>query len=137
MFKDLAEKIKHLNYVVQRNWDNLPQSCEVGEHKDLDLFVSEEDRDELVTHLESYYELVDVRSPRDDYYPKAIADQLLASHRWHGGFRIPSEGTAFIALYYHNLVHKDGDPYKYELEELFLEAYPPVQCADHGVGYYI
>lgn len=133
----MAEKIKHLNYVVQRNWDNLPESCEVGVHKDLDLFVSEDDRDELVRHLEPYYELVDVRSPRDDYYPREISEQLLASHRWHGGFRIPSESAAFLALYYHNLVHKDGDPYKDELDDLFIEAYPPVQCADQGVGYYL
>lgn len=136
MWAELAKKIEHLNYVVQRNWANLPKSCEVGTHKDLDLFVSEEDRPELEEILQDY-PLVDCRSKSDHYYPEEIGDMLLVGRRKFNGFWIPDSFYYFTALYYHNAVHKQGDPYKDELRQAFLEAYPPQKCTDEGVGYYV
>lgn len=106
----LAESIKHLEYVVQRNWENLPYSIGVEGHEDLDLFCSDEDRAELelLTHE---YPLVDVRSPMDDYYPEEIADMLLVTRFQYEEFFIPTPIAHFLALYYHNAVHKKDNPY--------------------------
>lgn len=136
MWVELAKKIQHLNYVVQRNWQNLPASCVVGDHDDLDLFVSDEDRAELEEIIKDY-PLVDCRSKSDGYYPPVISDFILRRKLRHCGFYIPNGTAHFLSLYYHNLVHKEGDPYKEELEKIFLEIELPTKCTDSGVGFYV
>ncbi len=127
--------ISHLNYVVQRNWDNLPDSYEVDGHNDLDLFVSEEDREELEFAIRND-ENVDVRSPMDCYYSNAISALILQNRRVHGGFWIPSQNAHFVSLFYHNAVHKNDNPYGEKLKKIFYESHPPQQCTDKGVGFY-
>lgn len=136
MWGQLAGQIKHLDYVVQRNWFNLPGSCEWNGHEDLDLFVSDKDRPELEEILK-YHDLVDCRSKSDGYYPPELSDLLLEEKRDFNGFNIPSKEAYFLSLYYHNAVHKNTDPYKDELKRAFLDIFPPTKCTDNGVGYYV
>ena len=134
--KNLASQIKHLNYVIQRNWKNLPNSMVVGEHDDLDLFVSEEDRSELELLIREQ-DKVDCRSEIDLYYPQEISDEMLIGRREYNGFWIPSAKAHFLSLYYHSKVHKAHDVYGEIIEEAFLEWIPPTKCTDEGVGYYV
>lgn len=126
----VPEKIKHLDYVVQRNWEG-----ETG-HDDLDLFVSLEDADEMLA-IVGDDPLVDVRFPGDGYYPVGIERFLLLEPAEYKGWKIPNPFAHFISLYYHNAVHKDTDPYKDKLRQLFFEVFPPVEPDDKGVGYYV
>ena len=128
-------KIKHLNYVVQRNWQNLPHSYSVDGHNDLDLFVSEADRAEL-EGIVGLDDEVDIRSATDSYYPDEINEMLLENRRTHGGFFVPSKRSYFLSLYYHDIIHKQDNPYKAELKRAFLDLYPAVKCIDDGVGFY-
>ena len=130
------EQIKHLNYVVQRNWDNLPESMIVGNHDDLDLFVSDKDRAELELLIKGY-DKIDCRSPQDNYYPQKIAKNMLLDRKRFGGFWILSPQVHFMSLYYHNAVHKKDNPYGEKLKEIFLESFKPIKCTDGGVGYYV
>lgn len=135
MWKDLLERIQRFEYVVQRNWEALPEVT--AEHDDLDLFVSEKDY-KAVKAIADEYERVDVRHPNDGYYPKPLAWDMLEERRWHpGGFWIPSREAHFACLYYHNAVHKKDGPYDEVLKKLFLEMIPPVRCEDKGVGYFV
>lgn len=133
---NLAKDILKLEYVVQRNWENLPVSVEVDGHDDLDLFVSENDKDALLEILKKYPEIhVDVRAPSDNYYPRDIALHLLENRRNTNGFWIPSLMMSFLAIYYHNLVHKQNNPYGPRLERMFLKIFPAVKPNDPGIGY--
>ena len=130
---EFAERIKHLDYVVQRHWEGLPEKA--GD--DLDLFVSNADYETLkivASQLEGIK--VDIRQPGDGYYPLFIGKDLLHSFDEYGGFKIPQPLAAWNALYYHNAVHKKDHPYDNDLRRQFLEFYPPVWPDDKGVGYY-
>lgn len=131
----LRESIKHLDYVVMRNWHRLPDVIGIEGHEDLDLFVSEECREEL-SRVISEYDLVDLRSPRDRYYPDYINDLMLKDKRGFGGFNIPSAEAYFLSLYYHATIHKQSNQYDKELRRAFMEWLPPVICTDKGVGFY-
>jgi len=138
MWESFLEKIEGLNYVVQRNWDYLPERTET--HDDIDIFVSLEDKDEVLLFAE-HYDFVDVRYPGDGYYPPEIEKILLEDRRKVSSrgidFYIPSSKAHFISLYYHDLVHKPDNPYKHHLESIFLEWCRPTKCIDEGVGYYV
>lgn len=129
--RKLAEEIKHLDYVVQRNWDGLPD--DMG--GDLDIFVSNKDFPELSLIADKYWpELIDIRQPGDGYYPQEIEVELLKDVRFHHGFKIPSKRAHFLSLYYHNAVHKD---HKYDeyLRDCFLTCFNPTRPEDKGVNY--
>lgn len=136
--RELFDGIKDLKYVVQRNWKNLPNSYLVDGHGDLDLFSTDEDKPKILDMLANYPEIpCDVRSPEDDYYPYEISMMLLEGRiKKPDGFYIPNPMAAFFALYYHNLIHKNNDPYRNELERRFKSIFPPVRCKDPGVGFY-
>lgn len=121
------DEIRHLNYVVQRNWDG-PSS----EHPDLDLFVSNEDLPELRRILPT----ADIRTPGDNYYPAEIEELLLIDRREYNGWWIPSPKAAFLALYWHANLHKERHFYDFILEDLFFEWFPPKKANDPGVGFY-
>ena len=67
--KKFFKDIKKLDYVVQRNWDNLPESCEVDGHNDLDLYCSMESLNELkwVIQQHKLEDLIDLRFHGDGY----------------------------------------------------------------------
>lgn len=136
---DLAKflgEIRSLHYVVQRHWAELPDNFIEG-HSDIDLFVSEKDKDELLSIVKKYPEIpIDVRSPEDGYYPLDIGLALLTDRTIEKGlFWIPNPRPHFLALYYHSLIHKGDHPYEKELRHIFKKAFPPVRCKDQGVGY--
>lgn len=133
MYQGLAEKIEHLNYVVQRNWNDIPEGD--PDHPDLDLFVSLQDKDALL-EITKDYPNVDVRYPGDGYYPEGIEDMLLIGRQKYKEFWVPTPLFTFMALYYHNAVHKEGNPYGETLKQMFLKVFPPVKPLDEGVGYY-
>ena len=137
LLKQLAMELGRFDYVVQRNWENLPDTYEVDGHGDLDLFVSDLDRNEVDIVVRPYqqYFPIDVRSPRDNYYPDRINMLLLEARRQYNGFYIPNEIAFFWALYWHNMAHKDGDPYRKKLNQVFTMINRPVQCIDKGVKY--
>ena len=138
ILEQLANEIKHLNYVIQRNWEELPRTYEMDGHGDLDIFVSDEDRAELELKLEPYKAIIpmDVRSPRDLYYPPYIAEILLETRRLHGGFWVPSAEGYFLSLTYHAYIHKERNGYESRLKKIFQEWIPATKCTDPGVGYF-
>lgn len=136
MFKQLLEDIKDLDYVVQRNWEELPEGD--PDHPDLDLFVANHHYAKLmeIVRKHNLQDYVDVRFPGDGYYPPEIEVMLLEDVHILM-VKIPNPKSHFLSLNYHSLVHKENDPYRDKLKELFLQAYPPVRPVDTGVGYYV
>lgn len=131
------EEIHGFDYVVQRNWDNLPVDYAFDGHDDLDLFATDEDKRAIEVVLGRYPEVrCDVRSPQDDYYPEDVSSMLLMGRMEKDGFWIPAPLPAFFALYYHNLIHKQGNPYGKKLDDSFKAMFPPVRCKDAGVGFH-
>ena len=118
-------EIRDLHYVVQRHWGNLPNGFVKG-HLDIDLFVSGRDYEKLLIIAKKYPEIpIDVRSPGDGYYPFDIGIALLTNRLLKERiFWVPNPKAHFLSLYYHNLVHKENNPYGKKLEEIFREAYP-------------
>lgn len=137
MIQAFLDEIKGFIYVVQRNWENLPESCAVDGHDDLDLFCINGHKSMIRQIAEKYPDLhVDIRSEEDDYYPTDIGDHLLSNRLETKGFFIPNDEAAFEALFYHNLIHKNDNPYGKKLAQMFKAMYPPVRCKDSGVGFY-
>ncbi len=132
--KYFFEEILELDYVVQRNWEELPF---VSENDDVDLFVSEKERSLLKIIAEKYNTKIDVRSIEDGYYPPKICEMLLRNKRGHNGFYIPSKEAYFISLFYHAHVQKKDKKYHRELKRAFLDWIPPTRPEDKGVGYFI
>lgn len=126
-----SDKIAHLRYVVTRNWEQLPHISD--EHPDLDIFVAGEDYEEMLSLAEPYY---DVRTQGDGYYPKYIEEKLLDVPREYKGFKVPGPEAYFLSLYYHNAVHKKGDPYGERLRDIFLSWINPTRPFDAGVNFY-
>ncbi len=132
LVNNLFNSIKHLNYVVLRNWRELPNMD--YDHPDLDIMVSVQDFEEMKLLVPEW---VDLRNPTDGYFPLEIAYKLLEERRDHRNFFIPSPQYYFLSLYYHAQVHKKtAMPYVKELRRAFLEWIKPVKCEDEGVGFY-
>lgn len=111
-------------YVVLRNWDNLPEDIQLGEHSDLDLLVYDFDHFfELFPKAERVYKLprvrtripigdsflyADIRYIGDDYYPESFEKSLIAGREWNErGFFTPNYECHTVALAYHAVHHKD------------------------------
>jgi len=112
-------------YVVLRNFDNLPDSVELGPHSDLDLLVYDIDHwIELFPEAKRVYPSprvqfrqpigdsfiqIDVRYVGDGYYPKWFEDKILKDKEKHkNGFFIPSKVDHLVALAYHVYHHRGG-----------------------------
>ena len=128
--KNLRQFFNYLNdinfqYVVLRNWDNLPDSVELGDHSDLDLLVYDyahflevfpEARLEFpyprVRHkmpIGDTYIFIDVRSIGDGYYPADFEQAILDTREWNpNGFYTPNPIHFRVALAYHIVHHKNG-----------------------------
>lgn len=135
LVNNLFESIKHLDYVVMRNWRELPAEMDY-DHPDLDIMVSVEHFEEMKLLCPDW---VDLRTPTDGYFPLEIAYPLLKERRDFRNFFIPSPQYYFLSLYYHATVHKAEDKfglYRKELRRAFLEWMKPVRCEDKGVGFY-
>lgn len=129
---NLFDSISHLDYVVMRNWRELPNMD--YEHPDLDIMVSVADFEAMKLLVPEW---VDLRNPTDGYLPHALAYKMILERRNLRNFYIPSPETYFLSLYYHAQVHKKSMmPYVKELRRAFFEWIRPVKCEDHGVGFY-
>jgi hypothetical protein len=135
--ESFLKEIKDLNYVVQRNWELLPEGFVEG-HEDLDLFTTEKDKPKLLEIAKKYPEIkIDIRSYSDWYYPPNIGTQLLTNRVLEKDlFWIPNDFAHFISLYYHDWVHKGGGYYTEKLRDIFIKIYTPTKCKDEGVGFY-
>lgn len=132
MVEELRKELEKFNYVVQRNWEPLPELDPV--HPDLDLFVSEEDYNDCLL-ITQQYPFIDLRRPSDNYYPPYIADRMLLDRREYNGWKIPSKEAYFLSLYYHDTVHKKDNPYKETLKSAFKDWIPPTKPEDPHVQF--
>ncbi|HZQ82086.1 MAG TPA: hypothetical protein VFB25_08930 [Gaiellaceae bacterium] len=158
LFEQLNEH--NILYVVLRNWEQLPDSVEVGPHSDLDLLVHPAHvakLDELWTtertHAEPYrvqrrvpvlgprgeqtYLLTDVRTTGDGYMPEAFSHQLLTRRVPHRMFHVLPPREHFLSLLYHVVVHKGVMSADYAAKLATLAraagiAWDPARSADHG-----
>ena len=133
VYKPVAQLFEQLNennilYVVLRNWEQLPDSVEVGPHSDLDLLVHPAHvarLDELWgcerTHAEPYrvqrkvavlgsrgeqsFLLTDVRTTDDGYMPELFSHRLLSRRVPHKMFHVLPPREHFLSLLYHVAVH--------------------------------
>jgi hypothetical protein len=165
VYKPVSELFEQLNdnnilYVVLRNWEQLPDSVEVGPHSDLDLLVHPAHvakLDELWgcerTQAEPYrvqrkvpvlgprgeqsFLLTDVRTTDDGYMPELFSHQLLAKRTPHKMFHVLPAREHFLSLLYHVVVHKGvmSADYAAKLTSLAAAAgipFDPKRTADLG-----
>jgi len=128
-FTDLTEFFEtlnhhHIQYAVLRNWEELPDSVELGAHSDLDLLVDDKDimkmngicrlanrnlqtwiTQRLIWVGESYIKL-DVRSLYDQYLPAQLAKDILSHRQAAKCFFIPRTREYFFSLLYHAAFQK-------------------------------
>ena len=125
-------------YVVLRNWDNLPDSVELGVHSDLDLLVYDwEHFFEVFPMITEEYGLprvrcklemevgtiyMDVRHVGDGYYPKDFQKAILQTREFHeNGFYTPNAIHHAVALAYHVVHHKNMNVYQRYLGDASVE----------------
>lgn len=134
-YKDIAQFLSYMNdidfeYVVLRNFENLPYNVTVGPHSDLDLLVYDfdhfkeihgENLEEVfplprVQHklfIGNDYVLCDVRHVGDNYYPVDFEVEILKSReRNPRGFFTPNPYMHRVALAYHAVHHKGVNKYE-------------------------
>lgn len=137
--RDLKQVFQYMNdidyeYIVLRNWENLPESVELGDHSDLDI---------LVRSYEQFFEIfpeaklefpsprvrvklpigdtfiyIDVRYISDGYYPADFQQAILSTREYNPkGFWTPNPIHHRLALAYHAVHHANhiSDEYKVHL----------------------
>jgi hypothetical protein len=131
--RDLRQFFNYMNdinfqYVVLRNWSNLPDSVELGDHSDLDLLVYDYDHwKEIFPEAKSEfpyprvrhkiaigdnYIFADIRHLGDGYYPADFEQAILDTREWNeNGFYTPNAVHFRIALAYHAVHHKNHNTY--------------------------
>lgn len=115
-------------YVVLRNFENLPDSVEYGDHSDLDLLVYDYShwrelfpeahaefpapRVRFKIPIQDTYIFADVRSVGDGYYPADFEQAILEYREFNPkGFWTPSPMHHRLALSYHVVHHKNQNTY--------------------------
>lgn len=109
-------------YVVLRNFDNLPEEIALGEHSDLDILCKNEynsatilnaiklqpckNRAKYRINVGNSFINIDLRHPGDDYYDSMWENDILNSREKHRGFYIPGVENYKYSLLYHALVQK-------------------------------
>jgi len=143
--RDLKQFFNYLNdinfqYVVLRNWENLPDSVELGDHSDLDLLVYDyqhfleifpDAKAEFpfprVRHklaIGDSYIFMDIRHIGDGYYPADFEQAILDTREWNPkGFYTPNPIHFRVALAYHVVHHKNGfsDNYRVHLGDVTIK----------------
>lgn len=135
-WKDLAELFDFLRefkpFLVMRNFENLPDSCQLGPHSDIDIMTAAPAEFCRLLNLKrasriprravwrvrvaDSYVNMDIRSPGDGYYPDKMAESMIESRIVNGnGIPVPGGKDYFYSLLYHALIHK------YALSEEYRE----------------
>lgn len=128
-------------YVVLRNWENLPNDVQFGAHGDLDLLVYDQEHfEEIIPSAKRVYEKprvqyripigntfvqADIRYLGDSYYPYDFEKAMLKNRVYnHNGFWTPDPIHHRIALAYHAVHHKGriAVEYKRWLGDVTIEA---------------
>lgn len=161
----LSQFFSYLNdinfqYVVLRNWENLPDSVEFGDHSDLDLLVYDfqhfleifpEAKSEFPFPRVRFkfpigdnYIFMDIRHLGDGYYPADFEKAILDTREWNEkGFYTPNPLHFRVGLVYHTVHHKNSNTYpthlgtmtvKEGLEALKQSDIGWVQPTDKSVG---
>lgn len=111
------------SYVVLRNWENLPDSVEYGDHSDLDLLVYDFNhwrevfpnakaefplpRVRFKVQIKDTFIYVDVRSVGDGYYPADFQQAILETREFNkNGFWTPNPIHHRLGLAYHCVHHR-------------------------------
>lgn len=117
-------------YVVLRNWENLPNDVCLGEHSDLDLMCYDYDhfmeifpmavaefklpRVRVKIPIADSFFYCDVRSVEDGYYPADFSKAILHFREMNDkGFYTPNSLHHQIGLAYHVVHHKNKMAYNY------------------------
>ena len=139
-----------LNYVVLRNFDNLPDRVDLGPHSDLDLLTDDKEVAALLLNAvpttsvrgrvqhrvqvgESYLN-VDIRHVGDGYYDAPWEHDILVRRRfWNQAFYVPDGANTLYSLVYHALIHKSAISLDYPERILKLcdeIGVPPIKLTD-------
>lgn len=122
----------NFQYVVLRNWANLPDSVELGDHSDLDLLVYDFNhfleifpeaksefpfpRVRFKIAIGDNYIFADIRHLSDGYYPADFEQAILDTREWNPkGFWTPNPVHFRVALAYHAVHHKNSNTYQEHL----------------------
>lgn len=125
-------------YVVLRNFENLPDSVEYGDHSDLDLLVYDFDhwreifpqahrelpppRVRFKMPIQDTFIFIDVRYLGDGYYPADFEQAILETREWNQkGFWTPNPIHHRLALAYHVVHHKNQNTYPNWLGDITAE----------------
>lgn len=112
-----------LNYVVLRNFDNLPGHVDLGPHSDLDILTDEPEIAALLLNARpttsvrgrvqhrvqvgGNYLNIDIRHVGDGYYDARWERDILRNRVFREeGFYVPSDADLLHALVYHALLQK-------------------------------
>lgn len=138
--RDLKQFFDYMNhidfdYVVLRNFENLPDSVEYGDHSDLDLLVYDFyhwkeifpdahaefplPRVRFKIPIQDTFIFADIRSVGDGYYPADFEQAILEYKEFNPkGFWTPSPLHHRLALAYHVVHHKNSNTYTNWLGDL-------------------
>jgi len=130
--KDFFDRLHAVDfqYVVLRNWENLPNDVCLGEHSDLDIMCYDYDHFmEIFPMAKAEYKLprvrvkipigdsffyCDVRHVGDGYYPVEFSRAMLMAREFNPkGFWTPDPVHHRLALAYHVVHHKNKLSYNY------------------------
>lgn len=123
-FAELLYVMNHtFNYVILRNFEELPQNIQLGKHSDLDILVEDKDVAKMVlkgipttknknrvqhrVSVGDSYINVDIRSIGDGYYDSKWCQDILNARMYNErGFYMPNSIDYLYTLLYHALIQK-------------------------------
>ena len=125
-----------VNYVILRNFEELPEEFSSDIHKDIDILTDNamlmpyltngekspiNDKISPLVKIGGEIVLFDFRYPGDCYYDEKWSKNILNNRELHkNGFYVPGKEDYFYTLLYHAVFHKKKitDDYKLKLENL-------------------
>ena len=127
VFNEL-NKYPKLNWVVMRNFEDMPDNITIDDHLDVDLLVNdyyliktildgssatdnryEDGKNRILNYaiINNKKVLFDFRSVGDNYYDKKLQEDMLDTRIKHpNGFYIPNKEMHLYSLIYHAIIHK-------------------------------
>lgn len=140
-WKNLEEIFYFLNetiqYVVLRNFENLPKEIDFSIHGDIDILCDNYENMKFLLNSKEVYKKkyrvmnlvnisdkmlqMDFRYLGDNYYCFEFEKEILDTREKFNGFYIPSKEMLFISLLYHANIHKIKIAEDYE--EMILKLY--------------